>query len=398
MANRKLILGVSTLTSFILLTMVTMLLVGAPSASGAQTPPMPRQIIFGTHEVGTGAYHVIALVIESMIQKYPQLKVLAVPNGVDISRAIMLRLGDINVGMAPAATALALQDGLVEYAAMEWGPQRIRYLWLPQTPGNVMAVLGKSNIYKIEDLKGRTVANYPPSPGPVQITESFLAFGGLTWRDVVNVDYPSAAPSYRALLDGKLDSCFWNIGGSAAYEGAALPGGIRYLPMPASDIEGWKRLRGVMPSAKPRLATVGGGISKDKPAAVATYAYPSMICFNSLPEDTAYWVSRTVNETYDLFKLKDKVLEADWSLNITFDLWDDDHVPMHPGAVRYFKEIGVWTPAREKMQMERLKHQDEVQALWKETLAEAQGKKMKSSDFPKFWMQKRATKKWFTRL
>ena len=398
MVSRKPILRVSALTSFILLTMVTMLLVGTPLAPAAQTTPMPKQIIFGTHEVGTGAYHVLALVIESIIQKYPLMKVRAVPNGVDISRNIMLRLGDVNVTMAPAATALALQDGLVEYAAMEWGPQRIRYLWLPQTPGNVMAVLGKSNIYKVEDLKGRTVAYFPPSPGPVQITESFLAFGMLTWKDIVRVDYPSSAPAYRALMDGKLDSCFWNIGGSNAYEAASLPGGIRYLPMPASDVEGWKRLREVMPSAKPRLATVGGGISKDKPAAVATFAYPSMVCYNTLPEDTAYWVSKSVNETYDIFKLKDKVLEADWSLAVTFDLWDDDHVPMHPGAVRYFKEIGIWTPAREKKQMERLKHQDEVQALWKETLEEAQGKKMKSSDFPKFWMQKRASKNWFMRL
>ena len=361
----------------------------APSTPAPTPKAPPMTFIMGTHEVGSGAHRLIALVIESMIERYPGLVVRAIPAGGDINRQWMARLGDVHTSMAPAIGLWFLQEGLTAYADLTWGPQPIGYLWIPMHPGMALAVRGDSDIYKVEDLRGRTVAYFPGTEGPNAISESMLAFGGLTWDDVVSVNYASPATGYRAVLDGKVDTSFFNVTSSLAYEGAALPSGLRYLEMPAEDTEGWERIREVVASHTPRIVTAGGGISEDNPLQLLTMPYPGIVAWNSADEDTIYWITRAIHESYDIYKTKNESLRLDWTKEQHWLLWDADFIPMHPGAVRYFKEIGDWTPEREQSNAKRLQHQAEVKKLWGATVDEALAQGMKAEEFPAFWLEKR---------
>lgn len=62
--------------------------------------------------------------------------------------------------------------------------------------------------------------------------------------------------------------------------------------------------------------------------------------------------------------------------------------PWHKGAVKYFKEIGVWTEKMEQRNKELLEQGKKREAIWEQALDGATAQKIKSKGFPKIWMEK----------
>jgi len=58
--------------------------------------------------------------------------------------------------------------------------------------------------------------------------------------------------------------------------------------------------------------------------------------------------------------------------------------PYHDGSVKYFKEIGVWTPELEEFQQEQLDLQAKRKVAWQEAIKAAAEKKLKFED-PKWY-------------
>lgn len=349
----------------------------------------PTVISFGTHTVGTGGHRLVSLAAESIIEK-TGVKARCVPAGSDVARAMMARHGESDTAALNSLAAWTLQEGLFEYSAPNWGPQPVCYLWIPEHIGAVLGVRGDSKVKKIEDLKGLKVASFPGSPGQHLMNEALLAFGGVTWKDVTPVPHTGASAAYDAVIKQRVDASFFNISGNKAAELAAMPCGIRYLEVPKSDREGWKRLKAVAPMMSPKHSTVGADITPEKPVWTMTQGYPTFLAWSSLPEETAYTITKLLNENYDAYASKHKSMKNDWTLEKTLSLFDGDVVPMHPGAVRYFKEIGKWSDERETMNQERLANQITLKELWEETIKEGKSKKLDDKAVSKLWLEKRA--------
>ena len=58
------------------------------------------------------------------------------------------------------------------------------------------------------------------------------------------------------------------------------------------------------------------------------------------------------------------------------------------GAVRYLKEIGLWTKEMGAKQEKLLADQAKMKKLWTETLSEATSKGIEDKAFTDFWMKK----------
>ena len=63
--------------------------------------------------------------------------------------------------------------------------------------------------------------------------------------------------------------------------------------------------------------------------------------------------------------------------------------PVHRGAIKYLKEIGVWTEKDQLWNDKRIAHMKKVQQAWEEAVEEAHEKKIKGKNFPEFWLKKR---------
>ena len=166
---------------------------------------------------------------------------------------------------------------------------------------------------------------------------------------------------------------------------------MRYLECPLEDKEGWARVFELYPACTPVLGTIGAGLSAENPIPVLSMGYPVLAAYPFSDEDRAYFMAKAIHEVYDIMAPKHESLKAYWTMEDNFEMWENTtKAPMHAGAVRYYKEIGEWTAEREAMNQERLKHDVELKALWDAAVVEASEQGIKSTDFPTFWLEKRA--------
>jgi TRAP transporter TAXI family solute receptor len=361
-----------------------------PAHTGAQSGfRMPRTLVWTAYDVGSAGYIQAASIGHAMAQK-AGITVRVVPAGNDVSRQAPLASGRAQFGALGIAAFLS-QEGVFEFAATDWGPQPVRVLaasWGDFNTGNVAAA-GDTGIKTVFDLKGKRVAWVVGAPALNQNMTAFLACANLAWTDVKKVEFPSWGASARAVLEGTADAYIASTNSGQVYELANSP--KKYIapavPSPKEDPACWQRLKKAAPYFEYNEATVGAPpISKDNPHKGATYGYPIVTTYASQPAELVY------QQTKFIFELLPDYVGAHpgnegFALNKQRLRWV---VPYHEGAVRYFKERGVWTAEVEKHNQELLRRQEVLHAAWDKALAEASAKQIKAADFPKHWMKARA--------
>jgi TRAP transporter TAXI family solute receptor len=348
----------------------------------------PDMIKLMTYDIGSTAYVMYGFLGEAMVKRFGT-RLRAIPAGNDIARMIPVRAGQAQFA-GQGGDAYYAAEGLDRYADISWGPQPLRAVWHGQQPGTVGMVRGNSDIKTCADLKGKRVP-YIPGSVFIKYVEAWLAFGNLTWDDAEKVEIPSFGAMHRAVIDGKTDFAIGAVTSPAAHELASSPYGVRYIELPASNKEGWARVQKIQPYLFPYKATYGAAISEGSYVEVASNAYPSTICYDSLDEDTAYFMTKAIHECYPQMASASETMRRFWDLEtcLSINLVNRGGI-FHRGSVRYFKEIGVWKPEWDQLQEKRLERQRRLRELWESTMEEAQEKKVKAKDYADFWLKRHA--------
>jgi TRAP transporter TAXI family solute receptor len=358
----------------------------AQSKAGQKAPELIR---VATYDVGATGYVMYGFLQEAIAEK-TGTKIRAIPIGTDLPR--MMAVKDKQAEFCGQGTDVYFaSEGLDRYATRSWGPQAVRAVWLAEGPGTVAMTKGDSGIKTCADVKGKRI---PWIPGSIfiQYHEALLRFCNLNWDDVKKVQISGFGAMTRALPEGKVDLIMAAITIPTAYELDSSPSKIRFLEMPAADKEGWKRAQDVNPLFYPYKATFGpGSVSEKNPVECIGHPYPSTLSYDFLDDNMAYFMTKAIHEAYPIMAKKSELMKRFWSLEKCLLVYAHSRgVVMHPGSVRYFKEIGVWKPEWDKLQETRLKRQKELKDLWNKALAEANSKGIKDADYPQFWLTKRA--------
>jgi TRAP transporter TAXI family solute receptor len=196
-----------------------------------------------------------------------------------------------------------------------------------------------SSINSIADLKGKRVpAEWVQQTGVVPHTTAVLAAGGITYNDVVKVPEVNVVRAADDFKSGKLDLLFFAVGAPKVAEVAASVGGLRLLPMkPLPDSEA--RMKKVRPeyyysTVKPAPHIAG----VDAPSPVQTIDVVVGVGAH-VPDDVVYQFAKAMRENK-------KGLVAG---HPNFRQFDETRagkaqpsLPHHPGAIKYFKEVGIW--------------------------------------------------------
>jgi hypothetical protein len=383
------------------------LLLGAALAFGggsAETPAAspdsgtlakPASLSIAAWGISGDTYAQYVSVGEALKTKYG-ISFRVVPTGTDISRMMLLRTKATDFAGIGTANIYAL-EGLGEFAAMDVGPTPMRAVYLCLTSaGSSAAVRATSGIHTFADLKGKRVPCIAGAPGINSIYEGWLAWGGLTWNDVIKVDVPSTAASYESVLDGIADVTYGPVAGSWAYKLEASPHGIRWLQMPP-DAEKWAAFNKYNPMYWPKEFSTGAGLSKTNTVWGLGTILPSVLALPDTPDAVAYWATKTMWESYDAYKGAIAGMAETWDLK-NFMETGLGIFPWHEGSIKYLKEFGLWTDRHEAGQKLLLERQAEVMKLWKATVEKAIDLRMAHTDFPAFWLKARQEKfgdQWF---
>jgi TRAP transporter TAXI family solute receptor len=286
-------------------------------------------------------------------------------------------------GLSQGSLALAC-EGQSAFASEEWGPQRIMAIWQDYPCPYGILVRGDSEITELtaDQIRGKKMSWYDGSPGWQLAAEGCVRFAGLTLDDVQLIDLGGYSACARAVAEGKTDFAYIAPISTVTFEVVENPFGIRYLPMPFANKEGWKRYSEVDKYRGPAVCTAGVeealGIEMD-------YAPFTASTYQDMDEELIYQITKFFGEAYDLYKDKHarNVGRRIEDMPATIEA---SCIPFHPGAVRYFKEVGIWTDEYEKWNNERTSWFDRYEEAWDKALDAAYPKKIRTDYQDEEWL------------
>jgi len=332
-------------------------------AGGAQAQVnLPSTISWSAYGVGSGGYNQSVAIGNALKQKY-NISLRVLPGKNDVSRNLPIREGQVQFSANGVGGTYFAQEGVFDFGAPTWGPQPVRGLML-NTSDQVLTVIaaGDAGVRTIADLKGKRVAWVIGAPALNQNITAMLAFANLTWDDVQKVEFGGFGAAMNGVINNQVDAAFTSSISGRAYAIAKSPRGLVYPIISHKDKEGWKRMNAVAPFFFPFMGTEGAELSKDKPAESATYPYPILMCYQSQSEDLAYNMTKAMVETYDMYKGAAPG-NAGWAPDRQTFQWV---IPYHDGAIRYWKERGMWKAADQAHNDKLIERQKVLFRAWQD--------------------------------
>ena len=328
----------------VLLVIAGFLSAGLVQAAGK----LPKQASIATHRVG-GIFHAGGVGIAKVVANHTPLKIVVKPFSGPSTYMPMINTGEIDMGLPNALDTKYAFDGnpILRYKRMNH-----ERLLLPggMNVGMIpIAARKDSGIRTISDLKGKRVAS--DFGGHLVIAlemEAHLALGGLTWDDVVKVPVVDYKDGLRAIREGRVDAGF--IGN---YYGAAtldLLQAVELYPMPldTSNPKYVKRFQELLPGFE--IRTVQPTMWLKQPTTVVAFRI-NLVAYDGFSADAGYLIVKTLYENYKELNAVGGILKT-WKPDLFFD--PKPLIPYHPGAVKYYKEKGLWTSKLDKLQKELL--------------------------------------------
>lgn len=283
--------------------------------------------------------HLQAQIISKVVQAHAglQMRVIPVAGTTATLAAVQNRQAEFTIGdVNNMGDALR---GVGEFEALKPMPNLRVVFKLTDFPIGIM-VRKDSNIMKLEDLKGkRFPVGWQAFPNGIPLAAGVLAAAGMTTDDTNGVNVSGLIPQADDFAAGKLDASLIALPAPKVREVDAAVGGIRWLSMPNTP-EALARVQKVRPDYG--IMTVNPG-----PANVGVTGPTNFLLIHNLitagthvPDDVVYKFLKAVMEN------KEELVKG----HPIFNGFHPDKraatqfssVEYHPGAIKYFKEKGLW--------------------------------------------------------
>ncbi len=193
---------------------------------------------------------------------------------------------------------------------------------------------------KIADLKGHPLpAGYTSQKIILPLQEAAYATAGLTHNDFKPVNVPTVVAGADAFMSGKADMFLFAMGSAKVREADAAVGGIRALSIdntPANLAAVQKHF----PTGYLRLEKPG----PDNPGVmgpVYCIAYDGLLFASAkTPDEVVYKITKAMYEN----KAELAATFAVFNLFEPREMAKKLPIPYHPGAIKFYKEKGLWPP------------------------------------------------------
>lgn len=328
--------------------------------SVAQEVSFPKTIAWSAYPTGTGGYSQ-AVAIGNILQRQYSTNLRVIPGRNDVSRLATLRAGRVHFSAGGSESVYA-QEGILNFASKIWGPQPVRAILSNYSDACsfTFATAADANIMSIADMRGKRMTFVQGAPSLNNATAALLSYANLTWDDVVPVEVGGYNASIDAVLNGRADAAGGACNSPPFLRIEASPRGLRWPELPHADAEAVARVRARLPWYVPHVAIEGPTIGAEG-IEVFSSAYPFLVALDSSDETLVYSMVKVMLEHFDEFKGNAPGANG-WAIDR--QKFDQAFVPYHPGAIRYFKEIGVWSDAAERTHQANLHRQQVLHDAW----------------------------------
>ena len=305
-----------------------------------------RRIAIGSNSAGTN-YFVVAGGIAKLLQEETRIPTIVRPFSGSSVYIPMLQRGEIALGINTQLDTYVAYSGLEPYPA---SMTNLRLLIMLMPILDNYLVRADSDMQTIADLRGRRVITAIRSNVVLERWHlALLATGGLGPDDVEGVSAGDLPSAIRMLTEGRVDAASTGLYSALALQAnTAIRGGVRFIGLGREE----SALLDSIPVARVDLiepSSVAVGIREPtRLASFNTYLNTG----SHISNEDAYLLVKVLHEQWGSLR-RDYALLSSVSAE-TIVPTDNPH-PYHPGAVQYFREVGLWTDAHERNQMQVLR-------------------------------------------
>lgn len=303
------------------------------------TSELPKRLVIGTLSAGS-MYYTIGGAFSKVITDNTSMSCVLAPYSDTGSVFEAMRGGAVDFGTASALSSWLAYEGV-------GGAQLAPFLRIALGGGWFrlsFVVRANSKILKLADLKGKRIAR-TQTPTFRRHVDAGMANAGLTWDDVVPVDLASDRENATALVEGHADAIHATLGGAEMIElNSEITGGVRVVSADPSP-EAVARMRKVFPGYLIVPMKAGSVVGVLGDVDVMSF-YSGLYVHKDRTEQVVYEVVKALYGTQPEWSQTFEELK-DWTRD-KMALSEGLTVPYHPGAIKFYKEVKLWTDTAQK--------------------------------------------------
>jgi uncharacterized protein len=303
----------------------------APSI-GAREPGWPKSIAIGTASPG-GTYYVYGQALADILGKELGIEVTAEATQGSTRNIILIEKRQAMLGLITMGLGWEAWNGNGEWTK----GQRFRavraILPMYDSPFQI-AVAKRSGVKSLAELAGKRLGAGPRGGTSGTYAAAFFKALGIP----VALSYSSIEETTSQITAGQLDGLFLATGVPIpALLGLDQKQGVEFIPFTAPQI---KILQQAMPQLSDSMIPSGA-----YPSLTADYhtvgVFNFVVAHKDLPDDLVYRIVKAAYDRHAQLVHGHPAAKETLPANIKRDTF----LPIHPGAVRYYREVGIDIPA-----------------------------------------------------
>jgi TRAP transporter TAXI family solute receptor len=297
------------------------------SAPGANAQSFINVLTGGT----SGVYYPLGVAIGKIYSdKIPNVKTQVQATKASVENLILLQQGRGEIAFTLGDSLKAAWEG-DEEAGFKSKLDKLRTIGAIYPNYIQIVATAESGIKTLADLKGKSLSVGAPKSGTELNSRAILAAAGMNYKDLGKVEYLPFAESVDLMKNRQLNATLQSAGlGVASLKDLSTSASINVVSVPKEIVEkiGPPFVAVTIP------ANTYTGQDKDVPtAAVVNY----LVTSSAVSDDLAYQMTKLIYESLpELANAHAAGKEIKLETAAT-----GSPVPLHPGAIRYYKEKGL---------------------------------------------------------
>jgi len=322
-------------------------LLAAPPAE-SQTEGLPESVGIATHPKGS-LFNIVGSAFAKVFSDKLHIQATDRPYAGYITWIPLLSRGEIDLGVCTPSDPYNAYHGIKPYR--EKNPN-LRAISTGATLNTGWVTVKAAGIRKISDLKGKRVCIDVASMATKANQERTLQAGGINVKkDIKVIPTAGVAEPVRAVIEGRSEATWAAVGTPVVKELIAKKGEIYWVPVISSaDDPKADEVLNYAPGHSFEFAEAGKQPTVDNDTwLLAAPIY--LMSHKDLSDEAAYLFAKTIWENQkDLIAIHPKF--RDWTHERMIS--KRAVVPYHPGAIRFYKEMGAWSAEMDQVQKKLL--------------------------------------------
>jgi uncharacterized protein len=303
---------------------------------------VPRSATIATHAAGS-LYNAIGTGIATVVSRHTPMVVRVQPFAGPPAWLPSMDQGQTDMGVLTSADAVTSYKGVVHYKRPF---KNTRVLVVGGAIQLAFYVRRDGPIQTMADLKGKRIpTDFPGIPIVMLSSTAALASAGLSYKDIVKVPVSDLQAGNQALIEGRTDAGWHSLRSPAVEEANARLGGVRWISVDDSP-EGARKMAEVYPGSYPARVKAGTATGVVNDVSMLTNDI-YLVAGKELSDDAAYAVVKTMWDNNKELAAAYAAL-ASWQTGRMVS--KNVFIPYHPGAIRLFREKGVWDKSMDELQ------------------------------------------------